>query len=136
MKCNLEIIAALVLLLATSGWAEGRSLTDTELDSITAAGYNIGYQSGAGDNALFDFDFDHTGNAHHVWGEGTLDVSAQHADSLSINTLILDRGAQQDLKALVNINAVNSVVNVLMNLVINVDSTVWGGITQLNGVHR
>lgn len=134
MKCRLGIIVALALLLAGSAWAEGRSLTDTELDSITAAGYT-GYESGALDDALFDFAFDHAGN-HHVWGEGTLDISARRLDSLSINSLVLDRGAQQNLSALVNINAVNAVVNVLMNLVINVDSTVWGGISQMNGVHR
>jgi hypothetical protein len=135
MKCKVGVIVALALLLASSAWAEGRNLTDTELDSITAAGYTIGDQSGTLDDALFDFDFDHTGH-NHVWGEGSLDINVRRLDSLSLNSLVLDRGAQQNLSALVNINAVNAVVNVLMNLVINVDSTVWGGISQMNGVHR
>ena len=46
-------------------------------------------------------------------------------------TLTLNGGAQQNLTSLVNINAVNSNVNVLLNLNVNINSTV-GTITQTN----
>ncbi len=39
--------------------------------------------------------------------------------------------AQRDLRSVVNINAVNSAVNVLLNLNVNVDSSV-GTLNQLN----
>lgn len=136
MKCKMVLVAALVLLLAGSAWAGGRQLADHELDSITAAGYSISYRSGTFDEALFDFDFDHTSPLRHVTGQGALDISTHHLDTLSANSLTIDHGAQQGLTALVNINAVNAVVNVLLNLVINVDSTVIGNISQLNGVSR
>jgi len=56
--------------------------------------------------------------------------------SNSTGTLSLSGGAQQNLSSLVNINAVNSNINVLLNLNVNINSTV-GTLTQsnLNGKH-
>lgn len=136
MYCRMALVAAIVLILASSASAGGRKLADHELDSVTAAGYTISYRGGTPDNALFDFNFDHASLTKHVSGQGTLDIATNELGALSVNSLVIDHGAQQGLKALVNINAVNSVVNVLMNLVINVDSTVIGGITQWNGVRH
>jgi hypothetical protein len=136
MISRVALVAAILLLVASSASAGGRKLADDELDSVTAAGYTIAYRSGTPENTLFDFNFDHTGQAKHVSGQGSLDISTHELGALSLNSLVIDHGAQQGLKALVNINAVNAVVNVLMNLVINVDSTVIGGITQWNGVRH
>jgi len=54
----------------------------------------------------------------------------------SIGTLTLNGNAQQNLSSLININAVNSKINVLLNLNVNINSTV-GTIIQsnLNGKH-
>jgi hypothetical protein len=53
-----------------------------------------------------------------------------------MSTLSLNGGAQQNLSSLVNINAVNSNINVLLNLNVNLNSTV-GTVSQsnLNGKH-
>jgi hypothetical protein len=48
-----------------------------------------------------------------------------------MGTLSLNGNAQQNLSSLVNINAVNSQVNVLLNLNVNINSTV-GTLTQAN----
>jgi hypothetical protein len=48
-----------------------------------------------------------------------------------MGSLTLDGAAQQNLSSLVNINAVNSRINVLLNLNVNMNSTV-GTVTQSN----
>ena len=52
------------------------------------------------------------------------------------STLSINGNAQQNLSSLVNINAVNSKINVLLNLNVNINSTV-GTVVQsnLNGKH-
>jgi hypothetical protein len=54
----------------------------------------------------------------------------------NMSALTLNGGAQQNLSSLVNINAVNSNINVLLNLNVNMNSTV-GTVMQsnLNGKH-
>jgi hypothetical protein len=53
-----------------------------------------------------------------------------------MGTLTLSGNAQQNLNSIININAVNSKVNVLLNLNVNINSTV-GSVLQsnLNGKH-
>lgn len=54
----------------------------------------------------------------------------------SVGTLTLNGSAQQNLSSLININAVNSKVNVLLNLNVNINSTVGTIIqTNINGKH-
>jgi hypothetical protein len=48
-----------------------------------------------------------------------------------MGTLSLNGNAQQNLSSLVNINAVNSKINVLLNLNVNINSTV-STLTQSN----
>ena len=71
-----------------------------------------------------------------VTGAGTLAILTGPLTGSNQSTLTLNGGAQQNLSSLVNINAVNSNVNVLLNLTVNINSTV-GTITQsnLNGKH-
>lgn len=55
----------------------------------------------------------------------------ESVSSESIGNLILSHGAQGNLRSLININAVNSEVNILLNLNINIDSEV-GTLNQFN----
>jgi hypothetical protein len=72
-----------------------------------------------------------------VSGAGTMQVfTGPLTSTTNLGTLSLNGSAQQNLSSLVNINAVNSNINVLLNLNVNMNSTV-GSIVQsnLNGKH-
>jgi hypothetical protein len=99
-------------------------LTDEQLDAITA---------GANDSQLDEIvvHASHlTASGTQVTADGTLAVQ-RAANALDTASLLLQDSAQSDLRALVNVNAVQSVVNVLVNLNINIDSQV-GEVRQLN----
>jgi hypothetical protein len=67
-----------------------------------------------------------------VTGAGTLQVlTGPLTSTTNMGTLTLNGNAQQNLSSLVNINAVNSNINVLLNLNVNLNSTV-GTIVQSN----
>jgi hypothetical protein len=98
-------------------------LDDAALDAITA---------GAADetSGLLEFNIKHeTASGRRIEVDGTLDVD--HARSLQNAALLLQDSAQSNLQSLININAVQSAVNVLVNLNITIDSNV-GEIRQLN----
>lgn len=120
----------LLLIAATPGWAGGRKLADHDLDQVTAGDFTIDFLNGA-----LKLQFESSaGPGKSVSGEGNMTFSAV---SLPASTpgILLTEDAQQNLRSLVNINAVSSNVNVLLNLVINVNSTV-SGLTQGNLVER
>lgn len=99
-------------------------LTDAQLEEITA---------GAEESRLEEVvvNASHvTASGKHITAEGTLGV--QHlAGPMNSADLLLRDSAQSDLQALINLNAVQSVVNVLVNLNINIDSQV-GELQQIN----
>ena len=134
--CRLLVIASLAL-LTQAGMAQTVTqhkrtpLSDVALDRVTAAGVTAGV-SGGGINFQGSVP---TANGL-VTGAGTMQVLSGPITSNSTGTLSLSGGAQQNLSSLVNINAVNSNINVLLNLNVNINSTV-GTLTQsnLNGKH-
>lgn len=129
-KWVLVMTVLLLLIAATPGWAGGRKLADHDLDQVTAGDFTIDFLNGA-----FKLQFESSaGPSKSVSGEGNMTFSAV---SLPASTpgILLTEDAQQNLRSLVNINAVSSNVNVLLNLVINVNSTV-SGLTQGNLVER
>jgi hypothetical protein len=67
---------------------------------------------------------------------GSLAVQSGSNTGTSIGSITLNGNAQQNLSSLINLNAVNSKINVLLNLNVNINSTV-GTIIQsnLNGKH-
>ncbi|AHK80806.1 hypothetical protein M911_15825 [Ectothiorhodospira haloalkaliphila] len=67
------------------------------------------------------------GSHIHVQGQAALLDGRSNPQAL----LILGDNAQQNLSSLININAVNSPVNVLLNLNVNIDSVV-GQMQQIN----
>lgn len=126
----LVMTVLLLLVAATPVWAGGRKLADHELDQVTAGDFTIDFLDGA-----FKLQFESSAGPHKsVSGAGNMSFTA---GSLAGSTpgILLTQDAQQNLKSLVNINAVSSNVNVLLNLVINVNSTI-SGLTQGNLVER
>jgi len=123
----LTVLAGFLLLVtANPAAAQKHKLTDAELDRVTAG--STPTQS-TGDALKFQFQ-GQAGSSHTVNGSGTVTFKT---DGLPLNsaTLILQDGAQQNLRSLININAVNSRIQVLVNLNININSTV-GAVHQTN----
>jgi hypothetical protein len=114
-------LVALVLCRAAGAY---EPLTDEQLDAVTA---------GADESVLEEVTVQAarvTSSGKRVTVDGT--VGLQHVPStIDAADLLLRDSAQSNLQALVNMNAVNSVVNVLVNLNINIDSQV-GELRQIN----
>jgi hypothetical protein len=116
----------LILLVAVSAKPAfaAKLLDDEQLDVVTA---------GAESSALEEIVVHATrltAGGRKVTAEGTIGVQ-NAAGAPSAADLVLRDSAQSNLQALINVNAVNSVVNVLLNLNITIDSNV-GEIRQLN----
>ncbi len=107
-------------------------LDDTELAAVQGLGIQLSNTS----EGMTRFTFQHEG-AKKIEGSGDLSVVKQSAltdPSLLINnnnSLILRDNAQNHLSSIVNVNAVNSAVQVLLNLNININSQV-GSMLQGN----
>jgi hypothetical protein len=134
--CRLLVIASLAL-LTQAGMAQKVTqhkrtpLSDVAMDRVTAAGVTAGFSGG-----VINFQGSVPTANGLVTGAGTMQVLSGPITSNNMGTLSLSGGAQQNLSSLVNINAVNSNINVLLNLNVNINSTV-GTLTQsnLNGKH-
>jgi hypothetical protein len=110
---------------------KARALTDVQMDSVTAGGV-----SAAMNNGVVNFEGSVPTANGLVSASGSLQKLATPLSTNNMSTLTLNGGAQQNLSSLLNINSVNSAINVLMNLNVNINSTV-GSIVQsnLNGKH-
>jgi hypothetical protein len=123
----LVCIAAILLLSAAKpAIAQGRKLSDADLDKVSAGGKPSENPGGA---VQFSFE-GRAGSSHTVQGTGSISVKEGALPLISSNLLLQD-DAQQNLRSLVNIVAVNSKVQVLVNLNININSTV-GAVHQAN----
>jgi len=119
------------LLLATqAGVSQSRkkSLDDSMLDRVTAAGVTARVSPGG----VINFSGEVPTANGLVSGIGSLVVQgASSSSTTTTGTVNLSGNAQQNLSSLININAVNSTINVLLNLNVNINSTV-GTILQSN----
>jgi len=106
-------------------------MSDGALDKTTAAGISASMTNG-----VIAFQGQVPTANGLVSAAGTLLTQTGPLTGANIGTLSLNGNAQQNLSSLVNINAVNSNINVLLNLNVNINSTV-GSILQsnLNGKH-
>jgi hypothetical protein len=131
MSRLLVIVSLALLTQAGMAQSKGKPLNDAALDRITAGGVTAGFSNG-----VLNFQGSVPTANGLVTGAGTLQVLTGPLTGTNLSTLTLNGGAQQDLSSLVNINAVNSNVNVLLNLNVNINSTV-GTVMQsnLNGKH-
>jgi hypothetical protein len=133
------LLVASLALLAQAGMAQNaarskakpKPMSDAVMDKVTAGGFTAGLTNG-----VVAFQGSVPTKNGLVTGAGTLQVLSGPLTGSDQSTLTLNGGAQQNLSSLVNINAVNSNINVLLNLNVNLNSTV-GTITQsnLNGKH-
>lgn len=113
-----------LLMFFPPAWAY-RELTDKEMGEITAGGISIDVANGG-----LNFQFGEDRGRFSVSGDGTIQVR-ENPLSGETGVLILRDNAQGNLKSFINVNAVNSAVQVLINLNININSTV-GVLRQLN----
>lgn len=127
------LVIAGMAMLASMGIAQTKvkPLSDGALDKVTAAGVNANVSQG-----VVNFQGSVPTPNGLVSSVGTLALQSGPLTSGSMSTLSLNGNAQQNLSSLININAVNSKINVLLNLNVNINSTV-GTLTQanLNGKH-
>jgi hypothetical protein len=128
------VIASLVLLTQVGISQTSRKPTpmnDSTLDNVTAAGI-----SATASNGVVKFQGETPTRNGLVSSAGSLALQSGPVTGTSIGSLTLNGSAQQNLSSLININAVNSKINVLLNLNVNINSTV-GTIVQsnLNGKH-
>jgi len=120
------------LLLATqAGSAQSRRkpLDDATLDRVTAAGVTARVSLGG----VVNFSGAVPTANGLVTGIGSLVVQpvSNSTTNTTTGTVSLGGSAQQNLSSLININAANSTINVLLNLNVNINSTV-GTILQSN----
>jgi hypothetical protein len=120
------------LLLATqSGVSQSRkkALDDGMLDRVTAAGVDASV--GRGNVINFSGAVPTANGLVSAVGSLAVQPAGNTTTNTTTGTINLSGSAQQNLNSLVNINAVNSTSNVLLNLNVNINSTV-GTILQSN----
>ena len=120
------------LLLATQtcvSQSRKKSLDDSMLDRVTAAGVTTSVSPGN----VINFSGEVPTANGLVSGAGSLVIQAPSSTTTNntIGSINLSGNAQQNMSSLININAVNSTINVLLNLNVNINSTV-GTILQTN----
>lgn len=125
-------IVVVVLLLATQAGlsqTKRKALDDKTLDRVTAAGVSASVSP----SGVVNFSGQVPTANGLVSGVGSLVIQAPNSSTTNTTTGTINLGgsAQQNLSSLININAVNSTINVLLNLNININSTV-GTILQNN----
>jgi hypothetical protein len=141
---RIRVIAGILLLSCSAGFAQtaaqtrvpvraqsrAKAMDDATLDKVTAGTISAGVSNG-----VVKFQGQTPTANGLVTSSGSLAVQSAPLGGTT-GTLSLNGSAQQNLSSLVNINAVNSKVNVLLNLNVNINSTV-GTLTQsnLNGIH-
>lgn len=131
MHRNLVIASLMLFTQAAISQTGRKPMSDSTLDNVTAAGI-----SATAANGVVNFQGEVPTPNGLVSSAGSLSVQSGPNTGTSIGSLTLNGSAQQNLSSLININAVNSKINVLLNLNVNINSTV-GTIIQsnLNGKH-
>ena len=113
--------------LGPAVWAGSIVMSDAELDAIVAGTVDPALQE-----QVMNFHYlGAAGSNHTAEIDGSLIIGGSSYTSQTTGILTIDHGAQSNLSSLVNINAVNSRVDVLLNLNININSTV-GSQQQIN----
>ena len=126
-----SIVVVALLLAAQAGVSQSKrkAMDDSTLDRVTAAGVTATVSP----TGVVNFSGQVPTVNGLVSGVGSLVVQAPGSTTTNTTTgtLNLSGSAQQNLSSLININAVNSTINVLLNLNININSTV-GTVLQSN----
>jgi|UPI000479D01A hypothetical protein len=105
---------------------KAKPLSDDALDKVTAGTVSAGISDG-----VVRFQGQTPTANGLVSSTGSLAIQSGPIGGITMGTLSLNGNAEQNLSSLVNINAVNSKINVLLNLNVNINSTV-STLTQSN----
>ena len=116
-------ICLLALTIITPNALAFEKLTDEQLNNIVAGTENKNHSNEISRIPIMIS----KSNGNFIEGE----IILQRLSNQTSGTLTLLDGAQSNLRSLINVNAVNSPVNVLLNLNININSQV-GVLEQLN----
>lgn len=116
----------LLALVSTGGWGF-EELNDQDLNAITAGSSNADHGSM---EALTRIPFRYSSNKGTVDGEVIVIPMANYNQ---LSSLQLTGNAQSNLQSLININAVSSPIQILLNLNISVNSNI-GNVNQLNSL--
>ena len=129
MHRTLLVIGLLLATQTAVSQSRKKALDDSMLDRVTAAGVTASVSPGNVINFTGEVP---TANGL-VSGAGSLVVQAPNSTTTNntMGTINLSGNAQQNMSSLININAVNSTINVLLNLNVNINSTV-GTVLQSN----
>lgn len=129
MYRTLLVMGLLVATQAGVSQSRKKTLDDRALDRVTAAGVTANVTP----SGVINFAGQVPTANGLVSGIGSLMVQPSSSSTTTNNTgsINLTGSAQQNLSSLVNINAVNSTINVLLNLNISINSTIQS-ITQAN----
>ncbi len=124
IRSPIFLLLLLSSLVSTEVWGF-EELTDQELNAVTAGSSGSTTESM---EALTRIPFRYASSKGTVDGEVFI---LPVADIRNQGTLQLMDNAQSNLRSLINVNAVNSPVQILLNLNININSTI-GNVNQLN----
>lgn len=119
------IIAIFVLLVMPFQVMAFKELTDRQMDAVTAGSQGAAVPS---QEALTRIPFNFTSGKGKVNGEAV--VMPMNVFNQTGGLQLMDN-AQSNLHSLININAVNSPVQVLLNLNVNINSRI-GNLNQAN----
>ena len=128
------MFTALLFLLLVAGLGEAwgkQELSDQEMDQI--AGGEI---SGNLVDGVLQFQFGKdTISGRHVEGSGSVKQLVGPLPTDGSSNFILRDNAQSNLSSFITVNAVNSIISLLVNLNVSINSTV-GGVSQSNAAVR
>lgn len=129
MYRSIVVVALLVATQAGLSQTRRKALDDKTLDRVTAAGVSATVSP----TGVVNFSGQVPTANGLVSGVGSLVIQTptNTTTNTTTGTINLGGSAQQNLSSLININAVNSTINVLLNLNININSTV-GTVLQNN----
>lgn len=126
---NIPLLFFSFFIFSASCHSEMISMTDEQMDEETGKGFSISMQPTG--SIYFSMD-EQTKGGTPISVSGSLEV-LKKAQDININQdiLSLSGAAQENLQALVSVNAVDSLVQVLVNMNVNINSTV-GIVDQAN----
>lgn len=129
MKLTMFVELLFLLLVAGHGQAWGKQeLTDQEMDQVAAGEITANIVDGM---LQFQFGKD-TAGGRHVEGSGSVKQLAGSLPADGSTSLLLRDNAQSNLSSFITVNAINSIITLLVNLNVSINSTV-GGVNQSNG---
>ena len=125
-KINQVIVMLVVTVLVL---LSSKSMAFDELDELQLDSVYAGRVASDKQDIITSIPFHYVGRHGRVDGEAVISPSNSNQGTAS---LLIQDGAQNHLSSMININAVNSPIEVLLNLVVNIDSQI--GVVKQNNI--